>query len=47
MTTYHSGGAVSTEPRRTDVVILHGAVAANTVGLGVILTLLAEFQDAW
>lgn len=38
---------MSTEPRRTDLIILHAAVAANTVGLGVILTLLAELQDAY
>ena len=45
MATCPSGGAVSTEPRRADVIIPHGAVAANTVGLGVILTLLN--QDAY
>ncbi len=35
------------EPRRADRVILHLAVAANTVGLGVILALLADLQDAY
>lgn len=41
------GGVVRTEPRRIDLIILHGAVAANTIGLGVIITLLAELQDAY
>ena len=36
-----------TEPRRTDQFILHVAVAANTVGLGVIIALLADLQDAY
>jgi MFS family permease len=39
--------SVSTEPRRTDQVILHLAVAANTVGLGVIIALLADLQEAY
>jgi MFS family permease len=38
---------VTTRPRRTDQIILHLAVAANTVGLGVILALLADLQDAY
>ena len=33
--------------RRTDQIILHLAVAANTVGLGVVLALLADLQDAY
>lgn len=36
-----------TEPRRTDQFILHVAVAANTIGLGVIIALLADLQDAY
>ena len=36
-----------TEPRRTDQVILHLAVAANTVGLGVIIALLADLQEKY
>ena len=39
--------ALSTQPRRTDQVILHLAVAANTVGLGVIIALLADLQDTY
>jgi len=35
-----------TRVRKVDKAILHMAVAANTVGLGVILALLAELQDA-
>jgi MFS family permease len=35
------------EPRRIDQIILHLAVAANTVGLGVIIALLADLQDAY
>jgi len=35
------------QARAVDKVILHVAVAANTVGLGVILALLAELQDAY
>jgi MFS family permease len=38
---------VSVVPRRTDQVILHLAVAANTIGLGVIIALLADLQDAY
>ena len=34
-------------PRRTDQVILHLAVAANTVGLGVIIALLADLQEEY
>jgi MFS family permease len=34
-------------PRRIDRFILHLAVAANTIGLGVILALLADLQDAY
>jgi MFS family permease len=39
--------AVGVIPRAVDWAILHVAVAANTVGLGVILSLLAEMQDAY
>ncbi len=35
------------EPRRVDQFILHVAVAANTIGLGVIIALLADLQDAY
>ncbi len=35
------------KPRRVDQLILHLAVAANAVGLGVILALLADLQDAY
>lgn len=38
---------MSAQPRHTDQVILHLAVAANTVGLGVIIALLADLQDAY
>lgn len=38
---------MSVVPRRTDQVILHLAVAANTIGLGVIIALLADLQDAY
>jgi MFS family permease len=38
---------VITAPRRIDRLILHLAVAANTIGLGVILALLADLQDAY
>jgi len=38
---------VTAVPRRTDQFILHLAVAANTVGLGVIIALLADLQDAY
>lgn len=34
-------------PRRVDQVILHLAVAANTIGLGVIIALLADLQEAY
>ncbi|MCK5439687.1 MAG: MFS transporter, partial [Gemmatimonadetes bacterium] len=38
---------MTTEPRRTDQVILHLAVAANTIGLGVIVALLADLQEEY
>jgi MFS family permease len=38
---------VTKSPRRTDQVILHLAVAANTVGLGVIIALLADLQEKY
>ncbi|HSR44237.1 MAG TPA: MFS transporter [Acidimicrobiia bacterium] len=34
-------------PRRVDQIILHLAVAANTIGLGVIIALLADLQEAY
>jgi len=36
-----------TQPRRADQVILHLAVAANTIGLGVIIALLADLQEEY
>ena len=38
---------MSTKPRRTDQIILHLAVAANTIGLGVIIALLADLQEEY
>ena len=38
---------MNTEPRRVDQVILHLAVAANTIGLGVIIALLADLQKEY